>query len=615
MVSINKASGTLEERTETLEDFIEKVETELGKAELVQAYKRDGVAVSLYYENGKLVKAGLRPRNGTVGEDVTEQIKYVDGVPNELWEHDQDGKPVKFLNVTATIRGEIECKKSVFRKIVADWENPKYGLDSAPKNPRNYSAGSIRQFSNPEITKERKLSFTGYSILSWTEKNNIPAPFKTEIERAKYSNKVLKIPFVQVRPFKFDDLKMLESLQGQLDYEVDGVVISVNNLEDAEQMGTHGNTPTGNPKAKIAWKFEPESVEVEVQEITWTPGRSGKLTPVLSFNGVVLDGTTVSQCTGHSLGFLDGSSKASLGEIGKYAKIKIVKSGKIIPKVVEIVRKAFLPLVVPKNCPSCNSTLEIRPGNDGKDLVCTSDFCGVRAVAKLNHFLTSLGVKGIAENTLTRLLEEELVKYPKDLYTLNLNKLTGIGFTKRQSLLILARLYLHEDPAHTEDDKLEIFLKNTTKIKVPAWQLFASLGIQGAGKTAGQALINHFHDFESILKASKEELLKVDGLGAISAEAIHDFLQKNKDMVEKLLKYIEPEGKKQGKLTGLTFVFTGGFNGGKSAWEKKVSDLGGTVSGSVGKNTNYLVVGTDAGSKEAKAKQLGIPMITPVQLE
>lgn len=625
MVSISKAIGTLDDRTASLKDFIAKVVAGLSYKEseerfLVQAYKRDGVAVALYYQRGKLVSAGLRPRDGNDGEDVTENIKYVEGVPSELWEHDSEGNRIRFLDVTCSIRGEIECKKSVFRKIVENWEDPKYGLDSVPKNPRNYSAGSIRQFTDPKITGERKLSFTGYSILGWHAQDNSSVPFKTEIERAKYCNAKLRIPYVQVRPFRWIDLQTLEDLSTQMDYEVDGVVISVNNLEDSDQMGTHGNTATGNPKAKIAWKFADESVVVEVKSITWTPGRSGKLTPVLNFDGVQLEGTTVSQCTAHSLGFVDGTSKSSLGEINKWSKVRIIKSGKIIPKVIEVVSKwnhTHFKDSFPKNCPSCHSQLEILQGEDGKHLVCNSDFCGVRAVARLVHFLSTLGVKGISDGILTRLLDEQLVVSPEDLYDLTVSKLTTIGYTNRQAVLIMARLYMHNDPAHSTDDELADFIAKmyTTKIKIPAWKFFASFGIPGAGRTAGQSLIDHFGSFAKIQKATLEELQEVDGLGDISANAILDFFTKNKDMIIQLLKSIEPEGKKQGKLSGQTFVFTGGFDGGKASWEKKVIDLGGTVSGNVSKNTHFVVIGKDAGSKEAKAQELGIKMISPDELE
>lgn len=620
MTSISKAIGTLAEREATLKDWLDKIKAELGYAdpakEVVQAYKRDGVAVAIYYEKGKLKAAGLRPRNGQTGEDVTANIRFVEGVATELWEHDRDGKRVRFLPVTCSIRGEIECKKSVFRAIAADWQNN--GLKQEPANPRNYAAGSIRQFSDPTITKSRKLTFTGYSIYGWTSDDNqfAHAPFKTEIERAKYANAVLRIPFVQVRPFRYQDLNMLEDLADSLDYEVDGVVLSVNNLEDAEQMGTHGNSVTGNPKGKLAWKFSEQSAVVIVDKIEFTPGRSGKLTPVLQFEAVPLDGTKVSQCTGHSLGFLDGSSDSSPGEIGVDAHVRIIKSGKIIPKVIEVV-KPGRKLHPPTKCPSCNSQLETRQGEDGKDLICPNEFCGVRAVARLVYYLATLGVKGIAESAVTKMYEGKLVQYPDQFYDLTVSKLENIGFTKRQALLAVARLYLCDDPAHMTDDDLEDFIAKAydRKLKVPAWQLIAALGIPGVGKSAGQALVAHFGTFEKIREAKLSDFQEVGDIGDVTAKALAEFFENYDGMVEYLLKAIEPEGRKQGKFTGQTFVFTGGFPGGKAKWEKEVMDRGGKCSGSVSKSTNFVVVGTDAGSKEEKAKQLGIKRISVAELE
>lgn len=628
MTSISKAIGSLPERTDLLTDFIGKISAEMKYAdtegELVQAYKRDGVAVAIYYEDGKLVSAGLRPRDGVFGEDVTENIKYVEGVPTELWEHDKDGKRVRFLPVTCAIRGELECKKSVFRKVVDDWENPKFGLDKKPKNPRNYTAGSIRQFSDPTVTKQRKISFTGYSILGWTSKDPefSTAPYKTEIERAKYSNAKLFVPFVQVRGFRHKDLQALEDLCSQLDYEVDGIVISVNNLEDAEQMGTHGGSATGNPKAKIAWKFAEEEVTVEVRDIVWTPGRSGKLTPVLMFDGVELDGTTVSQCTGHSLGFLDGTSASSPGQIVKWAKVNIIKSGKIIPKVVSIVKPGFGTFTYPKSCPSCNSKLEIRHGDTGKDLVCKNEFCGDRATARIVHYLSTLGVKGIADSIVSTLLSNKLITNISDLYTLTIPELRKVGYTERESSLIIARLFFCDDPAHKTDEELAEFCdlvddpnSKESTINVSAAKLFAALGIPGAGKTAGQALVAHFGTFEAIQKATLAQLLEVEGLGEISANAIVDFFKEYDQMVVTLLEFIVPQGKKTGKLSGKTFVFSGGFDGGKASWEEKVLNEGAVVSGQVGKNTTFLVVGTDAGSKLKKAEELGVKTLSPAQLE
>lgn len=607
MTSISKAIGTLSEREATLQDWMDKVQKELGKCEIVQAYKRDGVAIALYYENGKLKAAGLRPRDGVSGEDVTENAKYVEGIPAELWEHDSQGNKKNFLNVTCCIRGEIECKKSVFEEIVVNWQ--KYGLSNEPANPRNYAAGSIRQFTDPKETKNRRISFTGYSVFGW---NN--APFKTEIERAKYVNAVLRIPFVQVRPFRQQDLKSMEDFVPQLDYEVDGIVLSVNNLEDSEQMGTHGNSVTGNPKGKLAWKFSEQSAVVTVKGYEFALGRSGRLTPVLNFDAVPLDGTKVSQCTAHSLGFMDGTSASSLGEIGVGAQIRIIKSGKIIPKVIEIVSEGQ-PLIVPSKCPSCGGKLDIIQGNDGKNLVCPDEYCGDRAVAHLCYYLTTIGVKGLAESIVGDMYRANLVKHPCDFYKVTVNELQQVGFTERQALLAVSRIWMADDAAHQEDDALKKFISKTKKLKVPAWQIFASQGIPTAGKSAGKALMDHFGSLENLRKATLDDLKSVPDVGEITAQKIVEYFAKYGKLFDVLLEYLEPEGPKQGKLSGKSFVFTGGFTNGKAFHEKRVMDCGGKVSGNVSKNTDYLVVGTDAGSKEEKAKQLGVKRISIDELE
>jgi DNA ligase (NAD+) len=620
MTSISKAIGTLDEREATLKDWLGKIKVELNypdpAAEVVQAYKRDGVALALYYEKGKLKSAGLRPRDGQNGEDVTANVRYVEGIPTELWEHDRDGNRVRFLPVTCCIRGEIECKKSTFRKIAANWQT--YHLSNEPANPRNYAAGSIRQFFDPKITKEREISFTAYSIWGWTSADPqlANAPYKTEVERAKYSNQVLRVPFVRVMPFRQKDLQALEDLSPSLDYEVDGIVLSVNNLEDSEQMGTHGNSITGNPKGKLAWKFAEESAVVTVKKYEFTPGRSGKLTPVISFDAVPLDGTQVSQVTGHSLGFMDGSSTASLGEIGVGARIRVIKSGKIIPKIIEIVQRGQK-FKAPHQCPSCNSKLEIRQGTDGKDLVCENEFCGDRAVSNLCYYLTTVGAKGVADSTVGKLLEKQLVQYPCDFYALTMKDLRDSGLSDRQATLALARIWMVDDPAHKDDDDLHKLVKQAQAdlVTIPAWQLLAAQGIPNAGKTASQALLSHFGNLDAVVNASLADLESVGDIGSVTAASIHAYFKKYKKYFEKLLKYVKPEGPKQGKFTGTSFVFTGGFPGGKAKWEKAVMEEGGKCSGSVSKTTNYVVVGTDAGSKEEKAKQLGIKRISLTDLE
>lgn len=602
MTSISKAIGSLAERKAELAKFISNVQSEFGYGadKLYMAYKRDGVAVSIEYDDeGKLKRAGLRPRDGIHGEDVTENIKMVKGVPHELWLHDKNGKRATRLKAPLIIRGELECFISVFEE-----RNKKYGGKYA--NPRNYTAGSIRQFKDPTITADRKISFVAYKIL-----NHPNAPYKTEIDKAKWSNRVLRVPFVRTERFDESALKKLEDLVPTLDYEVDGVVIGVNNLEDSDQMGTHGNSPTGNPKGKLAWKFTEQEVETPILSYTFTPGRTGTLTPVIEIDPVQLDGTTVSRVTGHSLGFMDGSSKSSPGELGVGAIIRVIKSGKIIPKVVGI-KKDGKPFKAPVDCPSCQSKLEVRVGEDGKELVCPNEFCGVRAVAHLKHYLQTLGVKGLAESTISKLYDANLVKTPPDFYKLTPKALSEAGFTERQTILTLARVWMINDPEHKEDKDLKQLIRTVkgNPLKVAGWQVFASLGISGAGKSAGRALFAHYGNMDAIMTASVSDLQNVEDIGDTTAQAIYDFFQKHGKMVAKLLNTLAPEGPKQGKLTGKTFCFTGGFPGGKGKWEKAVSEEGGKCSGSVGKRTDYVVVGSDAGSKEQKAISLGIARLS-----
>jgi DNA ligase (NAD+) len=292
---------------------------------------------------------------------------------------------------------------------------------------------------------------------------------------------------------------------------------------------------------------------------------------VLEVDPVQLDGTTVSQVTGHSLGFLNGTSKSSLGEIGVGTEVRIIKSGKIIPKVVEIVKKSYLSFKHPHNCPSCRSPLSVEKGDEGSELVCTSEYCGTRMVARINHYLSTFGVKGVAESTLTKLYETKLVQNISELYGVTVGQLTQKGFSERQALLIVARIWMCDDPAHMEDDDLKAFIKDayTRKLKIPAWQLFASLGIPGAGKSAGQALVSQFGSFNAIRKASLSDLKAVGDVGDVTAQAIYDYFKDQDDEVEALLDNVDPQSPKKGKFTGQTFVFTGGFPAGKKSGRRR----------------------------------------------
>jgi len=603
MTSISKAIGDLGERRRILFKWLKETMVELGysdrKGHFVQSYKRDGVALSLVYKDGKLVSAGLRPRDGVNGEDVTANAKFVEGIPARLPEP-----------ITCTIRGELECRISVFEKINAELEARG---DKTYANPRNFTAGSIRQFKDPKVTKERRLSFTAYRILGFDD-----APYKTEIGMAKYCAKTLKIPFVQTRPFRVTDLAMMEENVPNLDYEVDGVVISVENLEDSEQLGTVGGSDTGNPKGKLAWKFAEEIAEPDVDKIDWRVGRTGDITPVMMFDAVRLAGTNVTQCTGHNLGFLQ-RKRITVG-----TKIQVIKSGKIIPKVVGVTSDAGDPCY-PDVCPVCGGDTSVEKGGKDKEtgeqlvkLVCPNVLCGARKANMICHYLTTLDVKGIGESAVQKLLDAGVVTSVADLYSIRVKKAREAGLSKREAILLVARIQGIDSPERTkENSKLLAAIKvaRGNKTVVPAAKFVQALGVSGIGRSTAKALVSHFGEFANLRAASAEALEAVEDVGEKTARSLHDFFACNGDVIDGILEHVELEKPKTGIFTGKAFVFTGGFPGGKKTWEGKVEERGGKCSGSVSSKTDFVVVGTDAGAKAQKAASLGIKMIDVTELE
>jgi len=604
MTSISKINGDDEEKEKMLHRWLQDlVPKDCGSGYFVMGYKHDGVACALYYEDGKLVRAALRPRDGINGESIIDNVKFVEGVPVEL--------PKK---VTCSIRGELECPISVFNAL--NGSDAVGGRQFA--NPRNYTAGSIRQFKDVRKTRARKLKFTAYAI-----ENLDNPPYKTEIEREKWCAKTLGMSFVPLRLFSKPRLAEMEEKSGDLDFEVDGIVISVNDLESQEQLGRHGDQTTGNPKGKIAWKFKDEIARVIVRNIRWQAGRTGKLTPVLEFDGVQLEGTTVTQCTAHNAGVV------MQHEIQAGVEIELKKSGKIIPKFERVVSKKdsdkSFGLDVPY-CPSCKvvnvrvreSGLE-EDGNWTCEFVCENPDCSAKHIGSLVHYLTTIGVKGLAESVTTKLVEEGLVTDRASFYKLSVCLLVESGIPKRTAVLTIARIRMVKNPEKIKDDlKIMSLIADATKgrISIPVEIFISALGIVGAGKGTARAISSHFSgDFDRIRNASEEEFVAVEDVGEKTAGLLVDFFDANADEINDLLIYVKLNKPKTGKLSGKTFVFTGSFPGGKIPHMKSVADLGGKVGTSVSKKTDYVIVGSDAGAKEKKAEELGIPKISLEELK
>ena len=557
-----------------------------------EAWKLDGVAIALYYVDGKLDRAGLRPRDGVNGEAVTEQVKFVSGVPRKLKK-----------KVTCSIRGELICKLSDFEEVQKTLGASGEKLRA---NPRNHTAGGIRQFKNPEKTKLMKLSFIAYTIEALAN-----PPYKSEIERAKYCSEELGVPYIETKPFRFEDLQTYEDEIPNLDFEVDGVIVGVNNLEDHEQLGRRGDPLTGNPKGKIAWKFREEEATPTIREIEWQTGRTGKIVAVAVFDPVRLAGTNVSRATLHNAGFMERN------QIGVGSKISVRKAGKIIPKVTGVISGKTKP-EFPDKCPSCGSKTQLQKGGGDEmlELVCTGSDCEAQIVSSLCHYLSTFGVLGLGESRVRQLVDGGAVSSFADFYKLDVESAMATGLTHRQSMLAVAAVQMIPDPDKVSGlgDAIEQAIKS--KKQVPLWQLFASFGIGAAGKSAGKALSSHFGTLEKIREASVEELEKVDDIGTITAEAIATWLKRHADEIDDLLDYVEPiVPQTGGKLDGVNFCFSGGFPEGKKHWESIVEQNGGKASSSVSKKTNFLVAGSGSGSKSEKANKLGVPIIDTAELE
>lgn len=607
MTSISKANGTLDEKKAKLNKWIDDVRKHLaGKYTAspndwaVVSIKLDGIAVGIQYKDGKLVGAGLRPDDGVHGEDITANIKYVNGVPQQL--------P---LPLTCSIRGELICLKSVFKAKQAELLK-KTGKEY--KNERNYTGGSIRQFKDPTITNDRGISFVGYTI----EGLDNP-PYKTERERAKWAREKLGIPFIQIHKFDYTQFARTEDGHQKLDFLIDGIVISVDNIGDNEQLGRHGNSPTGNPIGKLAWKFADETAEVIVKNIIWQTGRTGRITPVLGFDGVHLEGTTVTKCTAHNVGLVLNNN------VYPGAVIEIVKSGKIIPKMVKVIAfPTSLPSnekdMYPQTCPTCEgNTKKVKgAGKDMFDLICTNINCSAKTVGRLCHYLSVMGVKGLGDATVGILVDKGLVMQPADFYGLQIDDLMGADLTIRQSTLAIANIWMVQG-AEQQKDNNKLFdrveqIKQQKHI-VPLSKMIASLGIIGASKGTARALGSHFANFDQIRESSMSEFEEVEDVGSITAKSLATYFSENQDAIDALLEFIAIEMPTVGKLTGRTFVFTGGFPNGKSYWQGLVEKDGGKVSSSVSKKTTDVIIGTDPGSKATKAADLGVNTMDVNELE
>ncbi len=605
MTSINKSNGTETEKLAILIKWVRDAQKCIPIQEIPKdfdahlkknfsmSYKKDGLACSIIYKKGKLISAGLRSRDGKSGINVTEKTKFIKNIPQNLE-----------IPISCTIRGEIETSINEYNK-----QCKRLG-ENAKKNCRAHTAGSMNQKTSEKM-KNRGLEFVAYNMLNIQD-----PPYETEIERAIWATETLKLNFVETIPISMKKLEEMEEKHNNLNYKVDGVVLSVDNLEYQKKLGNTGDRETGNPRGKLAWKFRDQILESTVKNIIWQVGRAGAITPVLEIEPILLESTTVTRCTAHNLGIIR-DNKIGIGTI-----IEIIKSGKIIPKIKKVIETKG-DLLIPEFCPSCNSKLiETEGNNNSLSLNCNNKNCPAQNIKTLNFFLNTLGSKGIAEKNIEKIIKTGLLKKRSDFYKLNSNKLIEAGFTERTSILIEARIWLIIEPESIKNNsKLKQMIvekKANGKISIPIEKFIASQGIKESGKEVGRLLQKKFNDFEIIRNLTIKQLEEIDGIGPITAKNINEFFKENKEEIDEQLNFIKLEGIKMVKsneLENKVFVLSGKLEMGKKYWAELLEEKGAIVKSSVGKLTHYLVAGEGSGLKTKKAIELSIPVLTTEDLE
>jgi len=555
--------------------------SEIKKLDYFAELKMDGLAMSLIYRDGILFKGATRG-NGYIGEDVTQNIKTIGAIPLRLR---LENLPKKYkIPKEIEIRGEVFMLKKVFEKL-----NEEQRAKNEPlfANPRNAAAGSVRQL-DPKVTASRELSFYGYQIVT-------DLGFKTHQE----SHQILRLLGVPDNPFnrycknleeviKF--YKHIQSIRERLPYEIDGVVINVNDNRLFEKLGFVGRAPRG----AIAFKFPGIEATTKIKEIVVQVGRTGKLTPVAILEPVRIGGTTISRATLHNA---DEIKRLGV-KIGDTVVVK--RAGDVIPEVVRVItslrdgtEKEFK---MPKVCPYCGSKVIKKEGE--VDYYCPNPKCFAIRKRYLYHFVSkkAFDIEGLGPKIIDQLLDEGLIRNANDIFKL-----------KKGDLIPLERF------AEKSSQNLIDAIQKAKKI--PLARFIYALGIRHVGEETANILAMRFGSIENLEKATLEELKEIPDIGEIVAESIYKWFKDKtnlkfiKELLEAGVKIIPPKKIKM-KLKGKSFVFTGTLKSmTRDEASEKVRLLGGDVSSSVSKNTDYVVVGENPGSKYKKAKKLKVKII------
>ncbi len=560
--------------TEELQEFLDKMKEAFPSAEFSVEPKIDGLSVALEYQDGVFVRGATRG-DGEIGEDVTENLKTIRSIPMTI--PDSTGRLI--------VRGEVFMPKKVFEALNAQREEEGKALFA---NPRNAAAGSLRQL-DPKIAAQRKLD-----ILIFNVQLIEGVEFATHEESLKYL-KDRKFKVVGAK-FYSDSAKVIKRIgeindtREKLTFDIDGAVVKLNDLAQREKMGTTSKFP----KWAAAYKYPPEIKETVVEDIVIQVGRTGVLTPKAVVRPVRLAGTTVTNATLHNQDFITGLG-LSVGDT-----VQIRKAGEIIPEILAVTNHQSGAEVyqIPSVCPVCGAKVERDP--DGAFLRCTGAACPAQLSRSLAHFVSrdAMDIDGLGKNIVEALIEKGFVKTPADLYYLTVEEMKQLwskGDTQAKKLLKAI------DESKGRDLSRLIF----------------ALGIRQVGAKAGKTLAGHFGSLDALMNATLEELTNVEDVGEITARNILDwFAQPSaREMVERLraagVNFESQRVVSDARFAGMTFVLTGALTKfTRDQATEKIELFGGKASGSVSKKTTYVVVGENAGSKERKARELGIPILS-----
>ena len=570
--------------TEELRAFDERVRSGLpagSKVEYVMEPKIDGLACSLIYENGKLVRAATRG-DGVVGENVTANVRTIRSIPLTLKVPEGEAVP-ELLDV----RGEVYMPRQAFMRL--NEQRAERG-ESEFANPRNAAAGSLRQL-DPQVTASRSLSFFAYYLVG---EGAQPKHSESLALLARYGFKVSEnYKVVENIDEAIKYIGDFNELRQGLSYDTDGAVIKVNDVYQQRILGATGK----DPRWATAYKYPPEQAETTLEDIDWRVGRTGVLTPTAVLTPVNLSGSVISRATLHNEDFI----RAKDIRIGD--RVVINKAGEIIPEVLRVVAEKRTgdekEVEIPSVCPECGWRVE-RQGEEAA-IRCTNPHCPALGREGLIHFVSrdAMNIDGCGPSVINALLDAGLVRDAADLYSL-----------RKEDLLKLERM------GEKSADNLLAALTESKKNELD--KLLFALGIRHVGAKVARILATEFGSMEKLQQAQPEKLAQIRDIGDKIAESAVTWLNvpANIDLVERLaaagltMTFTPPASQEDNPFFGKTLVFTGTMPTlGRAEAKTMAQDVGAKVSGSVSKKTDYVIAGAEAGSKLEKAQQLGVTVI------